>query len=119
VRIKIVSCSHGDGRLVYEQTNKDRRNSHSGGTPSGYGHRRCALGEPAILKMSSMVMRSVDEKHLGFLEEINEKNIRNNRSIGLELPSISPDPSHIYGAEVYPIESQKRVLNRPKLKSHV
>jgi hypothetical protein len=55
----------GEERLVYEQTSKYRRSSHSGGTPSGYERRRRALGRPAILRTSSMVARSEDEKHLG------------------------------------------------------
>jgi hypothetical protein len=63
-------------QLVYEQTRKDCRSSHPGGTSSGCERRWCALGQPASLRTPSLVVRSVDEKHLGFGEEINEKSKR-------------------------------------------
>jgi hypothetical protein len=46
----------GEERLVYKQTSKDHRSSHPGGTPSGCERRWCALGQPASLRMPSLVM---------------------------------------------------------------
>jgi hypothetical protein len=43
-------------QLVYKQTSKDRRSSRLGGTPSGRGCRRCALGQPAGPGTPSLVM---------------------------------------------------------------
>jgi hypothetical protein len=55
-------------------------------------------------------MRSVDDNHLGFGEEINEKKVRNNRLIGFWLPSIALT-LHIYRVGRLPHEKQKLILN--------
>jgi hypothetical protein len=46
----------GEERLVYEQTSKGCRSSRPGGTPSGCGRRRRALGRSAGPRMPSQVV---------------------------------------------------------------
>jgi hypothetical protein len=53
---------HGEERLVYKQTSKDRRSSRPGGTPSGRGHRRRDLGQPAGPRSPSQVVEIKRQK---------------------------------------------------------
>jgi hypothetical protein len=46
----------GEERLLYKQTSKGRRSSRPGGTPSGHGCRRHALGQPAGPRTPSQVV---------------------------------------------------------------
>jgi hypothetical protein len=97
----------GEERLVYEQTNKDRRNSHPGGTPSECECRQCALGRPASLRTSSLVVKiSRWETYRVWRRDKREK-LRNNRFNWVMVALNRPWPFICIGWRGLPREKQK------------
>jgi hypothetical protein len=68
----------GEEQLVYEQTSKDHRISHPGGTPSGCEHRRCVLGLPASLRMPSTIME-INRREASRVLKRYERKVKDNR----------------------------------------